>query len=78
MAEDATRMDLSFGDSDDDDDDYEIEAKSSHHQKIDESFSTDKILNDHKRRLETLETIVEGSIEVTSSIDKQSFRKMII
>ena len=43
MAEDATRMDLSFGDSDDDDDDYEIEAKSSHHQKIDESFSTAKI-----------------------------------
>ena len=41
MVEDATKMDLSFGDSDDDDDDYEIEAN--HHQKIDESFSTAKI-----------------------------------
>ena len=41
MAEDATKMDLSFGDSDDDDDDYEVEAN--HHQKIDESFTSAKI-----------------------------------
>ena len=43
MPEDATKMDLSFGDSDDDDDDDDYELEANHHQKIDESFTTAKI-----------------------------------